>query len=356
MIIKIFLFWVFGLIAITFVGTKALPQLANAGLGAIAPDKNFNYFLSLAQWDGGNYLHIAKEGFTDKKYFAFAPVYPLLLKIVPLKSQYQLFSGLMLSSISFFLFLKTLHKYITKRYSREIALNTVISYMVFPTSFFCLIVYSESLFMLLMLSAIIFLEKKEILLSSIMAGIAALTRFIGVFFVFSQIYYIFKHKKIRSKDISFLVTIMPLSLYILFFFLKYQNPFLFLDVQNQWGRYIQDPATTIFSYFWRFTVNANTSLNDLLDFSATVLFISLLIKGINKIPGHLWVFSALVILIPASTGTLIGMPRYVLPSIGAFLILGQMLGKSRFRYFIWSVLLALQCFLAGLFITGHWVA
>ncbi len=356
MIIKIFLFWVLGLAVITYVGTKALPLLPNSGLGAIAPGKDFNYFLSIAQWDGGNYLHIAKEGFSDKKYFAFAPVYPILLKIVSPLPQYQLIVGLLLSTTSFLIFLRTLHKYLSQKYSKEVALNTIISYMVFPTAYFCLITYSESLFLLLILYAIIFLEKKKILLSAITAGISALTRYIGVFFIFSQIFFIMKNKKFNTKDTSLLITLLPITIYMLFLFFKYQNPFLFLDVQNQWGRYGQDPVTTIFTYIWRFATTMKISPNDLLDLTTTLLFIGLLVKGVNKIPGYLWVFSILVVLIPASTGTLIGMPRYVLPSIGAFVILGKILQNSKFKYLIWSISLAVQCFLAGLFITGHWIA
>jgi Gpi18-like mannosyltransferase len=356
MITKIFLYWVFGLVMVTYLGTKALPLLPNSGIGAVAAGRNFNYFLSLAQWDGGNYIHIAKEGFTQTKYFAFAPVYPLSLRIISLAFKHELVIGILLSSISFFLFLKILHKYLTQKYKNIVASNTIISYLVFPTTFFCLIVYSESLFLLLILLSIIFLEKNKMLLSATLAGVATLTRFIGVFFVFSQIYFIFKHKKFNFKNISLMFTLTPIGSYAFFFFFKYNEPFIFINVQNQWGRFGQDPITTVFAYFWNIATSVDISPNTLLDFSITVLFLMLLIKGIGKIPGHLWIFSALVILIPASTGTLIGMPRYVLPSIGTFIILGGILGNSKFKYVIWSFSLALQCFLAGLFITGHWVA
>lgn len=356
MITKVFLYWVFGLVLVTYLGTKALPLLPNSGIGAIAQNRNFNYFLSLAQWDGGNYIHIAKQGFTETKYYAFAPIYPLTIRIISLATEHELIVGILLSSTSFFLFLTIFHKYLSQRYESVVASNTIISYLVFPTTFFCLIVYSESLFLLLIILSIIYLEKNKMLQSALFAGFATLTRFIGIFFIFSQIYFIFKHKKISFKNISLVLTVAPIGLYILFFFYKYQKPFLFLDVQNQWGRFGQDPVTTVFSYLWNITTGGDISPNTLLDFSITVLFLMLLIKGISKIPGHLWIFSALVILIPASTGTLTGMPRYVLPSIGAFIILGIVLGDSKLKYLIWSASLALQCFLAGLFITGHWVA
>lgn len=363
MILKIFLFWRLGLFLVTYIGSITFPLVANSGLGAVGEGKNFNYWASWAQWDGGHYFNIAKHGYQILSDFAFLPLYPFLVKlfgIFTLKN--YLFSGLIISNISLLLFLIFFFKLIKEKYGKNIAYSSIISFLVFPTTFFTVAFYSESVFLLLTVLVFWFLTKKRFIFASIFVMFAVFTRFIGLFLVISILYAYFSAVKFNLKKVDrrFLYIFIPLlgfAIYNLWLFFHFHDPFLFLTSQKYWGRSVIDPASTIFSYIWAHLTGEGRPINDYFDLASTVLFLTILALGSKKIPSSWWIFSVLVILVPASTGTLTSMPRYLLPSLGTFVILGNFLEKKyNLRIIIWGLSLFVQSFLAVLFINGYWVA
>src|SRR3989344_3647967 len=106
MILKIFLFWRFGLILVTYLGVLAIPLIANQGLGAVGESKSFSYLASWAQWDGGHYYQIAKAGYQTISDSAFFLLYPLLIRILKYLTFGNLIvSGLLISNIASLIFL-----------------------------------------------------------------------------------------------------------------------------------------------------------------------------------------------------------------------------------------------------------
>lgn len=362
MILKIFLFWRLGLLVVTYIGSFTFPLVANSALGAIGPGKQFDYWASWAQWDGGHYFDIAKDGYLLNSDFAFFPVYPALIRFFSTFLQNYLLTGLLISNISFLIFLFIFYKFVKEKYSTKIAFYSTVTLLTFPTTFFAVSYYSESVFLLLASIVFIFLGSKKFLLASIAVSIASLTRFIGVFLIISIVYsYLaqikFNFKKINWHLTHITVAFFGIAIYALYLFANFNAPLKFLSVQSIWERQILDPVSTIFSYIWAILTSQGRPINDYFDFLLTLLFLGILIAGIKKISSSLWIFSMLVILIPASTGTLTSMPRYLLASLGAFVILGQYLAnKPKLRLVIWTVSLIAQAILAVRFVNGYWVA
>jgi len=359
--IRIYLFWALGLFLLTFAGSGLLPLLPNTGLGAIGPGKDFNYPLSLAQWDGGNYLDIASNGYHDLQNFAFFPLYPLLVKIfsfIAFKS--TLLSAILLSNIFFVLFLYKLYHYTAKVLSAKKAASTVLTFLLYPATFFCLVAYSESLFLLLAILSLDAIYDKKFLKSSIFVSIATLTRFIGIGLVATVVfsYFVIYKQKIHLKDILvFPISLLGILSFSLYSYIKSGDPLRFISVQHLWQRGISDPISTTFSYFWSPLTLRLRPINDYLDLALTMIFFVILMYGAKKIPLSLWLFSLFALLIPTYSGTLTSMPRYLLSSLGVFLIIGSFLEeRPALKVLVWSLMLALQCLLAALFINGHWVA
>ena len=363
MILKIFLFWRLGLLLITYLGSFTFPLVANGALGAIGPGRQFDFWKSQAQWDGGHYLQIAERGYLLNSDFAFFPFFPALIKFfaLVLNGNYLL-SGLLISNIAFVVFLLIFYKFVKDKYSKDIAFFATITYLVFPTSFFAVSYYSESIFLLLTIIVFVFLTKKKFLLASIATFFASLTRLFGIFLAISIAYSYFanikfKFNKIDARMLHIVVAFLGLAVYSLYLFANFNSPLKFLSVQSLWERSINDPFSTIFSYIWSLLTWQARPLNDYFDLFLTLIFLVILIAGIRKISSSLWIFSLLVILIPASTGTLTSMPRYLLASLGTFVIIGQYLEtKPKLRLIIWTVLLTLQAILAVKFVNGYWVA
>lgn len=361
--IKLYLFWIVGLFAITYLGSILLPLNPNSGLGAVGPQKNFNYWLSLAQWDGGNFLNIASNGYSDFQNFAFFPLYPFLIKIVGIFTLgNKLLSAIIISNICFILFLTKFYSYVSRITTKKKALSTFLVFLFYPVTFYCLVVYSESLFLFLAIYSLSAIHEKKFLKASIFASLASLTRFIGISLVILvPVIYImqvkFKPLNIAKTLLFTAVSSISILLFSAYSFYLTSEPFKFVSVQKLWQRNLSDPVSTTFPYIWSILTLQTRPVNDYLDLILTLIFLFLLMLGVKKIPRELWIFSLLAILIPTYTGTLTSMPRYLLPAFGVFIIIGDLLErKPNLTIPVYSLSLALECLLAALFINGFWVA
>lgn len=363
LLLKIFIFWRLGLFLITYLGSLVFPLAANGGLSTPGPTQAFDFWLSWAQWDGGHFYNIAKYGYLREENLAFFPLYPYLVRFLASVFHWDLlFAGLVTANSAFLLFIIVFFKLVREYYSSQVAFIAIISFIVFPTAFFATAFYSESLFLVLLGLTFLFLKKRQILIAAIFASLAGLTRPIGFLAPISVFYsYLasinFNFHRLDRKFLHAAVSLFGPAIYIIYLFFKYNDPFKFLSVEMLWQREVSDPISVILGYLWNFAVFNNYSINQLLDFLTTIFFLSVLILGRYKIPSSLWIFSMLSILIPVSSGTLISMPRYVLSSIGAFIIMGKFLDdKPRLANFLWAAALFVQAFLAVLFVSGYWVA
>lgn len=363
MILRLFLFWRIGLFIVTYLGSKAFPVATNGGLGSPTVTKPFSYWLSWAQWDGGYYFNIAKRGYLFFSDYAFFPMYPYLINLISkIFHANTLLSGLLLSNISLFLFLVIFYDLVKRKYPKSIAFNSTITFLTFPTTFFAAAYYSEGLFLFLTALCFFFLYRKRLLFASIIVCLASLTRFVGIALIISLFYNYFSLISFNIKKIS-LKILNPLSAaigilsYTVFLFSKLNDPVKFISSQSFWQRSSNDPVSTIVSYLWTIATNPKLPLDQYFDLGITLLFLAILILGIKKLPSSLWIFSILVILIPASTGTLTSMSRYALSSLGTFIIIGEYLkDHPKLKLPVWGASLVIQAIFAMKFVNGFWVA
>jgi len=361
MILKLFLFWRVGLFLVTYLGAKTFPLIANGGIGAIGPGKQFDFWASWAQWDGGHFYNISKFGYFGPNEYAFFPLFPLLVKILsfPLLGN-NLLAGLLIANILYLAFLYIFFRLIDLKFGKKVAVASLFTVITFPTSFFSVAFYSESLFLLLAASTLLLLEKNKPFLASITIILATLTRFVGIFLVLPLIFFYLKSIDFKLNKINFRFLSIPISLlgilgYGLYLYLKFNDPFYFFTVQSTWHRLIVNPLSTIYSYL---TQNIfSKPFNDYLDVISTISFVLILIAGLKKIPFSWVLFGLLVVLVPASSTTLTSMPRYVLASLPTFILAGMFLKDRRLlSILLWTIFLSLQIFLAIKFVNGYWVA
>jgi hypothetical protein len=167
----------------------------------------------------------------------------------------------------------------------------------------------------------------------------------------------FKVKHFNYRFFFALAGFLGIILYCLYLNANFYDPFLFLSSQAYWKRELMDPISTVVGYLVRMFSFQNVPINDYFDLLTTLSFIAILILGARKITSSMWIFSMLVILIPASTGTLTSMPRYVISSLGTFIILGIYLkDRDLLRKIVWVIFLTSQAVLASLFVNGFWIA
>ncbi len=167
------------------------------------PSNEIN-LISLNRWDSRHYLKIAEHGYgkvnenDDNRFLIyFPPLFPFLIFLLNKLSGINfLYSSLIVSNI-FSLFSSILLYQIAKYElnSSKKALYSVLLLNIFPTSYFLLLPYSESVFIFFILSFFYFLRVRENLgLSSLSLAGAILTRSIGVVFIPILIWNIYKEK------------------------------------------------------------------------------------------------------------------------------------------------------------------
>lgn len=366
MILKTFIFWRLCLFILAFIGFLTFNLQINGALKLNSHDIFFNYWHSWAQWDGGHYLQIAKYDYQNMADAAFFPLYPEAIKLLsPIFLGNYLLTGLLISNISFLAFLYTLERLFRILSGDKSASNIIFLYILFPASFFAVAFYSEGLYLFLSTAALLFFVKKSFDKSYFFAALSSIARPFGIILIFSlyvsQLFHVFKNKekltKLFDPTVKASLSLLPFVIYVLFLKAIYHDSLAFFSVQSDWNRIIVDPLTTFGVYLKSLVTFKLPNLMDYIDLLTFVSFITILILGIRKLITPIWIYSMLVIVFCAMTGTLSGIPRYSLSAIGVFILLANYLkGKETAKLVIFIIFLVLQILLLVRFFNGYWVA
>lgn len=349
-----------------------------------------HWIYSWSGFDGVHYITLATEGYEFAGLLqAFFPVYPLLVRLMSeLSNTSILISGLIVSHIFFVGFILTLFTYVAQRFDEPTAWKVLLAVLAFPTSFFFVSMYSESLFLFLSVLAFLSARNSRWLLAGMLVALASATRIVGIFLVPAlAIDLFFQHYSITRKTsprqileiaLQFvkenLISLFAIGLgmigllsYMGYLWLTFQNPVLFFSVQSEFGASRQESIILLPQVLFRYlkillTVDPTTLkyYSYVQDFILTLLALCAVGVGIVRRSLRIKVseltFCLAVILLPTLTGTLSSMPRYVLVCFPLFIILPQFL---RVRWQFATYLLISSVFLiinVILFVQGYWVA
>jgi Gpi18-like mannosyltransferase len=327
-----------------------------------------------ANFDGVYYLLIAAKGYTVNA--GFFPLFPLsihmLTSIFGTNMQglpfepIQYFTALILASFYFLLSLIVLYKLVRLDYKDNIAIFTIVFTLIFPTSFFYVSIYSESLFLLLSVSSFYFARTNRWFLASLCGGLLTATRLVEIAIIPALVIEFVKQKENMLKPKGLLLLLMPLGIlgYMLFNFLKWGDAFYFIQAQGAFHNersvdYIVFIPQTIFRYIKILTTLPPGIFEwwiALLEIS-TFIFVSIMffVAWKKKIRISYILFALICFLIPASTGTFTGLPRYALVLFPIFITLA--LVKNKFVKIAYSILgFSLLLILFALFSKGYFVA
>jgi Gpi18-like mannosyltransferase len=167
----------------------------------------------LTHHDGGHYLLMAQFGYNiptiGVKALAFLPLFPFLIFLTNnLINNYYLsaiFLNIIFSTLSIFL----LYKIVKKEFDYKVAYLTVFLFLIFPTTFFILMPYTESLFILLSLAAFYLLEKNKIGWAAVLGILLSLTRLLGLVICIPIFLHIVENYKLTKKSL-YLLALVPL--------------------------------------------------------------------------------------------------------------------------------------------------
>ncbi|OGK52460.1 hypothetical protein A2966_02710 [Candidatus Roizmanbacteria bacterium RIFCSPLOWO2_01_FULL_41_22] len=385
-LIGFFILWRLLLLIPLFLGQKFLDYRASSEFTNIwyfikpyAPVNQW-FFYPWANFDGVHYLDIAANGYNTNG--RFLPLFPLIIRGItqffgspPAFGAVYFFTGLILANLFFLISLFLLFHLVKKDYSEKIAWQTIIFLLIFPASFFFGSIYTESLFLLLVLLCFIFMGRHRWWLTAICGALLAITRPVGLIMFLVIGYEIIRQEKIISllKNKSWRqlfkallpLTILPWGLagYLWFSLKKWGDALYFLHAQgevanNRSVNQIVLFPQTIFRYLKiLLTLSSQQyewwiALFELSCFIFAALVIYVTIRKRMKLAYIL--YCLLGLLLPASTGTFSGLPRYVVILFPLFLALALVkIGWTKLLYLILAgiiLLLTTMLFSRGYFI------
>src|SRR5439155_5648667 len=163
-----------------------------------------------ARWDSVFFLRIAEHGY-DKAAAAFGPLYPGLVWLVGhiLFGQYVL-AGIVVSLAAALGSFVLLHRLAEERLGADGARRAVLYLAVFPMALFLQAVYSESLFLLLVLAAFALAERNRFAGAGLVAGLAILTRAAGLALLPALALLAWRHRE-RLRSLGGIALAVPVA-------------------------------------------------------------------------------------------------------------------------------------------------
>ena len=321
-------------------------------------------------FDGAYYLLIAAKGYTVNA--GFFPLFPLVIHIVSLpfnvlpSDPIQYFLAIFLVSLFFLASLIIFYKLVRFDYKENVAIWSIIFLLIFPTSFFYSSIYSESLFLFLSLLSFYFARKRNWLLAGITGAFLSATRFVGIFILPALLFEYFKYEKNKSLGKLLSILLVPLGLIVYAFYnlQKWGNAFYFIQAQGNFAnnRTVNSIVLfpqTIFRYFKiLFTLKPNIYEWWVAFFELSFFIFALSLFYVawkKKIRTSYLIFGILCFLIPASSGTFSGLPRYVLTIFPLFITLALIKNKI-FKIIYCTISVTLLFLLFMLFSKGYFIS
>lgn len=321
-------------------------------------------------FDAVYYLLIAGKGYTVNA--GFFPLFPLSIHIVSLPFNVlpfdliQYFLAIFLVSLFLLASLITFYKLVRFDYKENVAIWSIVFLLIFPTSFFYGAIYSESLFLLLSLLAFYFARKKKWFLSGITGAFLSGTRLVGIFMLPSLLFEYFKYEKNKSLGKLLSILLVPLGLitYAFYNLQKWGNAFYFIQAQGNFANnrsvnsIILFPQT-LFRYI-KILITLKPNIYEwwvaFFEISFFIFALSLLyIAWKKKVRFSYLIFGILCFLLPISSGTFTGLPRYVLTIFPIFITLALIKNKLfKIAYSAISIILLFLFFM--LFSKGYFIS
>lgn len=335
----------------------------------------------LANFDGAQYIIIAAD-----KYFtyqqAYFPFFPLLIRLfAPVFMHNYAATGILISFASLivglFLFNGLAGILFPEQNPKKGKLHPLLLVLlVLPSSFFFSAVYTESLFLLLVVGFLYFLAKKQIITAAVFAYFASLTRFAGILLLIPVIVELFIHRtKYTTRQIIILVLgpLTGLLTYMSYLYLTTHDALAFINAQTAFSNNRSTSAVLLPQVIYRYLKIFTTANFDfayvvaLLEFGIFVVCSALLLAELWRMHKQrawggphgaiilgLLLFSCANLILPTLTGTLSSIPRYSLLSLSALPVILRMQPWLRRSFVVVAV--ALHMIVLALFAQGWFVS
>jgi hypothetical protein len=326
-------------------------------------------------WDGLWYRLIADDGYTGwTAKAAFWPLFPWTMRgtHTVLGISYET-AGYLIANLSFIVALVLLYRLLIMDFDKRIAAASLWAIALFPTALFFNVVYTESLFLALVVGSLLAARVQRWWLAGLIGVLAALTRSYGMFLVLPLAVLFWQQygDTVRRQPARLLAVGLPVLGPLFFSWRLHESGMAWLEwknTQSDWNRYSAMPWETLRWAFmehspknvslgfregdganwnwlhrlfedpgwnlitdkaWRLSV-ANS---DTLELVCTLLFIALALVVLKVLPLYQTVYLLPGLIVPlfqpSSVHTLMSMPRFGLTLFPLFAVIGYLVANRR---------------------------
>ncbi len=324
--------WIITILVVGIWSIRSLPFTPSFPYYGDLSNRYSREVASFAHFDGIHYLRLINKGYDDTGSQAFFPVYPLIIYTLSFGVFDPLYVAIVLNVTLVFASLILITNQLTDSHRTKFLLL----FLSFPTSFYLITNYTESLFIFLVSLFFYFSKKKKYLLAAIVAGIASATRVVGIFLALTLlvelIQYFNANRQIITRSfwlyVAFMmsISVSGLLMYSIYLNSRYGDPLKFVHVMSMFGvgRSTGEIVLLPQLLYRYFRILTTSPLTSIIGLRALWELVTLVITGIalyvarHKLSLPAMIFCLSVIIFPTLSGTLSSFPRYVLVAVPLF--------------------------------------
>jgi hypothetical protein len=317
------------------------------------------------RWDSKWYGSIVDNGYLfvpgEQSNVAFFPLFPLLVHALSRPFGDPRAVGFVISNVALFVACLGLHALArdTLR-SEQLALRSVLHLVIWPTSFFFSIFYTEGLFLALAVWSVLSAMRGRFVLAGVLAALLGATRPVGLLVVLPILIEAFEIRERAWRPrwragwagaVGLLLAPSGVAAYMLYLHFRFGRAWIFLDAAATWNRRLVSPLTSIQN-----TLRVEPFFQALFFGVAIWSLVIIAYMCVKKVRPSLIVFAAANLAVAMSWNYLEALPRYL--SVAFPLYLGSALLAERLRLLEYLLLVGSTMLLALctiLFVNGYWM-
>jgi hypothetical protein len=356
---------------VAFLANITIPQYQDQGFSVFRTDHAF--WDAFARYDAGWYHGIASQGYIfgegGRNNLAFFPVYPLLMRgggwLLGGRQQDFYFAGIVISWLAFAGAMVMLYRLARLDLPRPAALRTVTYAAVFPFAYFFGMVYSESVFLLVLVTTVFALRTRRWAMAAAAGAVMTATRVTGVMAVPGLAWIAWRaagrdRAQLWKAAAAVAGCFAGVGGYCLFNYVLSGTPFAWYDAITFWGyRPGGNPLSGVAGLVqalvtrpYQFLTTERMAPYDTLNALSALCALALVPLIWRRFSGGYALIVVAGLLLPLSSGQFEGLGRYCSVQFPIALALGSLGGELRH-----SVLLSASAVLyalgLALFVTVH---
>ncbi len=329
-----------------------------------------NFLAPWFRWDTVHYLEISQHGYDYyPSQSAWPPLYPFLIKLLSFVIHPPILSAISLSNLFCILAFYELFLFTFEMFDEYHAKRAVLFMVFFPSAFYLVAGYSESLFLFLTIVCFRYIQKEKWASAGILCGLATFCRVQGILLLIPIVIKAFEQKKKESINLNFLPSLLiaPFAYGLFSLYSKFglRQNWPWKALLNNWELHFGWPWEGIFgniTAIFTKTLSYQFSLPvvQFINLSAVIFSIYLLVRFWKKFPLWLNVYNLLCLILFLSKvdnqSILVSTVRYLISIFPIFISLSFALRNKYSVYVYTAIAIIMQSIMLSLFYFWAWAA